>query len=157
MLPMALITSTFICPTSAKTIHKEALSVSTSTYLGKGRVNFLCQKLLILLLFLIFNHSFVLVSSGAPHLSSQGTIQDKITVCATNDSYQVTKVRVTKAEEDKSKNSTKFLKPGGPFRGLIFIQCIYISCNMHTQMHSGHLDKGTTQYYINPKLKMTQG
>lgn len=140
MLLMALITSTFICPTSAKTILKEALSVSTSTYLSKGRVNFLCQKLLlILLLFLIFNHSFVLVSSGVPHLSSQGTIQDKITVCATNDSYQVTKVRVTKAEEDKGKNSTKFIKPGGPFRGLIFIQCIYISCNMHTQTHSGHL------------------
>uniref|UniRef100_A0A9J7X1L5 Elongation factor for RNA polymerase II 2 n=1 Tax=Cyprinus carpio carpio TaxID=630221 RepID=A0A9J7X1L5_CYPCA len=30
-------------------------------------------------------------SSGVPHLSSLGTIQDKITVCATNDSYQVTK------------------------------------------------------------------
>ncbi|NP_001077281.2 RNA polymerase II elongation factor ELL2 [Danio rerio] len=55
-------------------------------------------------------------SSGIPHLSSLGTIQDKITVCATNDSYQVTKERVTKAEEDKSKNSTKFIKPGGPFR-----------------------------------------
>ncbi|XP_056302009.1 RNA polymerase II elongation factor ELL2 isoform X2 [Danio aesculapii] len=55
-------------------------------------------------------------SSGVPHLSSLGTVQDKITVCATNDSYQVTKERVTKAEEDKSKNSTKFIKPGGPFR-----------------------------------------
>ncbi|KTF82225.1 hypothetical protein cypCar_00038709 [Cyprinus carpio] len=55
-------------------------------------------------------------SSGVPHLSSLGTIQDKITVCATNDSYQVTKERVTKAEEDKSKNSTKFIRPGGPFR-----------------------------------------
>uniref|UniRef100_A0A673IF39 RNA polymerase II elongation factor ELL2-like n=1 Tax=Sinocyclocheilus rhinocerous TaxID=307959 RepID=A0A673IF39_9TELE len=55
-------------------------------------------------------------SSGVPHLSSLGTIQDKITVCATNDSYQVTKERVTKAEEGKSKNSTKFIRPGGPFR-----------------------------------------
>ncbi|TRY95139.1 hypothetical protein DNTS_003851 [Danionella cerebrum] len=55
-------------------------------------------------------------SSGVPHLSSLGTVQDKITVCATNDSYQVTKERVTKAEEDKSKNSTKFIRPGGPFR-----------------------------------------
>ncbi|KAG1943573.1 RNA polymerase II elongation factor ELL2 [Pimephales promelas] len=55
-------------------------------------------------------------SSGVPNLSSLGTIQDKMTVCATNDSYQVTKERVTKAEEDKVKNSTKFIKPGGPFR-----------------------------------------
>uniref|UniRef100_A0A673LHA8 RNA polymerase II elongation factor ELL2-like n=1 Tax=Sinocyclocheilus rhinocerous TaxID=307959 RepID=A0A673LHA8_9TELE len=55
-------------------------------------------------------------SSGVPHLSSLGTIQDKITVCATNDSYQVTKERVTKSEDDKSKNSTKFIRPGGPFR-----------------------------------------
>ncbi|CAM4666148.1 hypothetical protein PO909_007834 [Leuciscus waleckii] len=55
-------------------------------------------------------------SSGVPNLSSLGTIQDKMTVCATNDSYQVTKERVTKAEEDKGKNSTKFIKPGGPFR-----------------------------------------
>ncbi|XP_052443509.1 RNA polymerase II elongation factor ELL2 [Carassius gibelio] len=54
--------------------------------------------------------------SGVPHLSSLGTIQDKITVCATNDSYQVTKERVAKAEDDKSKSSTKFIRPGGPFR-----------------------------------------
>uniref|UniRef100_A0A671QNL0 RNA polymerase II elongation factor ELL N-terminal domain-containing protein n=1 Tax=Sinocyclocheilus anshuiensis TaxID=1608454 RepID=A0A671QNL0_9TELE len=30
-------------------------------------------------------------SSGVPHLSSLGTIQDKITICVTNDSCQVTK------------------------------------------------------------------
>jgi len=43
MLPMALKTSIFICPTTEKTILKEALSVSTSTYLGKGTVNFLSK------------------------------------------------------------------------------------------------------------------
>lgn len=55
-------------------------------------------------------------SSGVPHLSSLGTIQDKITVCATNDSYQVTKERMAQADEDTRKNSTKFIKPGGPIR-----------------------------------------
>nr|XP_055035866.1 RNA polymerase II elongation factor ELL2 [Misgurnus anguillicaudatus] len=55
-------------------------------------------------------------SPGVPHLSSLGTIQDKITVCATNDSYQVTKERMAQADEDTRKNSTKFIKPGGPIR-----------------------------------------
>uniref|UniRef100_A0A8C2IKW0 RNA polymerase II elongation factor ELL N-terminal domain-containing protein n=1 Tax=Cyprinus carpio TaxID=7962 RepID=A0A8C2IKW0_CYPCA len=76
-------------------------------------------------------------SSGVPHLSSLGTIQDKITVCATNDSYQVTKDRVTKAEEDKSKNSTKFIRPGGPFRGWILIYSILVPVTC-AQTHSGH-------------------
>lgn len=124
MLLMALKTSTFTCPTSAKTILKEALSVSTSTYLGKGRVNFLSKTTAHFAVVSHFQILFVPVSSGVPNLSSLGTIQDKMTVCATNDSYQVTKERVTKAEEDKGKNSTKFIKPGGPFRGLILIQCI---------------------------------
>ncbi|XP_053504483.1 RNA polymerase II elongation factor ELL2 isoform X3 [Ictalurus furcatus] len=56
-------------------------------------------------------------SSGVPHLSSLGAIQDKITVCATNDSYQVTRERMTQAEEDTRKRGTKVIKPGGQFRG----------------------------------------
>uniref|UniRef100_A0A3B1KHY0 Elongation factor for RNA polymerase II 2 n=1 Tax=Astyanax mexicanus TaxID=7994 RepID=A0A3B1KHY0_ASTMX len=56
-------------------------------------------------------------SSGASHLSSLGTVQDKITVCATNDSYQVTRERMTQAEEDTRKRGTKVIKPGGQFRG----------------------------------------
>ncbi|KAK2827640.1 hypothetical protein Q7C36_018566 [Tachysurus vachellii] len=56
-------------------------------------------------------------SSGAPHLSSLGAIQDKITVCATNDSYQVTRERMTQAEEDTRRKGTKVIKPGGQFRG----------------------------------------
>ncbi|KAI5612826.1 RNA polymerase II elongation factor ELL2, partial [Silurus asotus] len=55
--------------------------------------------------------------SGGPHLSSLGAIQDKITVCATNDSYQVTRERMTQAEEDTRKRGTKVIKPGGQFRG----------------------------------------
>ncbi|XP_062867254.1 RNA polymerase II elongation factor ELL2 [Trichomycterus rosablanca] len=56
-------------------------------------------------------------SSGSPRLSSLGAIQDKITVCATSDSYQVTRERMTQAEEDTRKRSTKVIKPGGQFRG----------------------------------------
>uniref|UniRef100_A0AAY4ADQ8 OCEL domain-containing protein n=1 Tax=Denticeps clupeoides TaxID=299321 RepID=A0AAY4ADQ8_9TELE len=56
-------------------------------------------------------------SSGRPHLVSLGTVQDKITVCATNDSYQVTRERMTQAEEDTRKRGTKVIKPGGQHRG----------------------------------------
>ncbi|XP_056587223.1 RNA polymerase II elongation factor ELL2 [Triplophysa dalaica] len=52
-------------------------------------------------------------SSGIAHLSSLGTIQEKITVCATNDSHQVTKERVAQTDEDTRKNINKFIKPGG--------------------------------------------
>ncbi|KAK1787450.1 hypothetical protein P4O66_002928 [Electrophorus voltai] len=51
-------------------------------------------------------------SSGLAQLSSLGTVQDKITVCATNDSYQVTRERMTQAEEDTRKKATKVIKPG---------------------------------------------
>ncbi|KAL2099592.1 hypothetical protein ACEWY4_003986 [Coilia grayii] len=56
-------------------------------------------------------------SAGAPHLASLGTIQDKITVCATSESYQVTRERMTQVEEDSRKKSTKVIKPGSQFRG----------------------------------------
>uniref|UniRef100_A0A673ZC96 Elongation factor for RNA polymerase II 2 n=1 Tax=Salmo trutta TaxID=8032 RepID=A0A673ZC96_SALTR len=52
-------------------------------------------------------------SSGTPHLVSLGVVQDKVTLCTTNDSYQVTRERMTLAEED----GTKVLKPGGQFKG----------------------------------------
>ncbi|CDQ71112.1 unnamed protein product [Oncorhynchus mykiss] len=52
-------------------------------------------------------------SLGTPHLVSLGVVQDKVTLCATNDSYQVTRERMTLAEED----GTKVLKHGGHFKG----------------------------------------
>uniref|UniRef100_A0A4W5JUZ1 Elongation factor for RNA polymerase II 2 n=1 Tax=Hucho hucho TaxID=62062 RepID=A0A4W5JUZ1_9TELE len=55
-------------------------------------------------------------SSGTPHLSSLGVVQDKVTVCATNDPYQVTRERMTLAE-DGHKQGTQVLKPGGQFKG----------------------------------------
>ncbi|EMP41179.1 RNA polymerase II elongation factor ELL2 [Chelonia mydas] len=56
-------------------------------------------------------------SSGASQLNCLGFIQDKITVCATNDSYQMTRERMTQAEEESRNRSTKVIKPGGPFVG----------------------------------------
>ncbi|KAM4613329.1 RNA polymerase II elongation factor ELL2 [Polymixia lowei] len=56
-------------------------------------------------------------SSGASHLASLGTVQDKVTVCATNDSYQVTRERMTQAVEDTRERGTKVIKPGGQYRG----------------------------------------
>uniref|UniRef100_A0A667WVD7 Elongation factor for RNA polymerase II 2 n=1 Tax=Myripristis murdjan TaxID=586833 RepID=A0A667WVD7_9TELE len=56
-------------------------------------------------------------SSGASHLASLGTVQNKVTVCATNDSYQVTRERMTQAVEDTRERGTKVIKPGGQYRG----------------------------------------
>ncbi|KAG8456363.1 hypothetical protein GDO86_002225 [Hymenochirus boettgeri] len=56
-------------------------------------------------------------SSGLSKLNCLGCIQDKITVCATNDSYQLTRDRMTHAEEVTRSRSTKVIKPGGPFVG----------------------------------------
>ncbi|XP_023585896.1 RNA polymerase II elongation factor ELL2 isoform X2 [Trichechus manatus latirostris] len=56
-------------------------------------------------------------SSGASQLNCLGFIHDKITVCATNDSYQMTRERMTQAEEESRNRSTKVIKPGGPYVG----------------------------------------
>nr|XP_009935380.1 PREDICTED: RNA polymerase II elongation factor ELL2 [Opisthocomus hoazin] len=56
-------------------------------------------------------------SSGASQLSCLGVIQNKITVCATSDSYLTTRERMTQAEEESRNRSTKVIKPGGPFLG----------------------------------------
>lgn len=58
-----------------------------------------------------------LSSSGASQLNCLGFIQDKITVCATNDSYQMTREKMTQAEEESRNRSTKVIKPGGPYVG----------------------------------------
>ncbi|XP_017278406.1 RNA polymerase II elongation factor ELL2 [Kryptolebias marmoratus] len=61
-------------------------------------------------------HQYV-SSSGASHLALLATVQDKVTVCATNDSYQVTRDRMTQAVEDTRERGTKVIKPGGQYRG----------------------------------------
>lgn len=51
-------------------------------------------------------------SSGRDHLEVQGVIQDKITVCATDDSYQVTRERMSQVEKDSWSRSAIEIKPG---------------------------------------------
>lgn len=64
-----------------------------------------------------FSCSLFVSSSGASHLALLATVQDKVTVCATNDSYQVTRERMTQAAEDTRERGTKVIKPGGQYRG----------------------------------------
>lgn len=69
---------------------------------------------------LLIDHSLSLppsCSSGSSHLALLSTVQDKVTVCATNDSYQVTRERMTQAAEDTRERGTKVIKPGGRYRG----------------------------------------
>ncbi|CAH2297057.1 RNA polymerase II elongation factor ELL2 [Pelobates cultripes] len=56
-------------------------------------------------------------SPGVSKLNCMGFIQEKITVRATNDSYQLTRDRMTQAEEETRSRSTKVIKPGGPYVG----------------------------------------
>ncbi|XP_077459364.1 RNA polymerase II elongation factor ELL2 [Stigmatopora argus] len=56
-------------------------------------------------------------SSGVSHLESLATVHNKVTICATNDSYQVTRDRMTQAVEDTRERGTKVIKPGGQYRG----------------------------------------
>lgn len=49
---------------------------------------------------------------GRDHLEGQGSIQDKITVCATDDSYQMTRERMSQVEKDILSRSAIEIKPG---------------------------------------------
>ncbi|XP_034032426.1 RNA polymerase II elongation factor ELL isoform X2 [Thalassophryne amazonica] len=49
---------------------------------------------------------------GRDHLESKGSIQDKITVCATDDSYQTTRERMSQVEKDSWSRSAIEIKPG---------------------------------------------
>lgn len=64
-----------------------------------------------------YSHSQFVFSSGASNLALLATVQGKVTVCATNDSYQVTRERMTQAVEDTRERGTKVIKPGGQYRG----------------------------------------
>ncbi|XP_017274274.1 RNA polymerase II elongation factor ELL2 [Kryptolebias marmoratus] len=56
-------------------------------------------------------HQYV-SSDGREQLDAQGSIQDKITVCATDDSYQVTRERMSQVEKDSWSRSAIEIKPG---------------------------------------------
>lgn len=55
---------------------------------------------------------FLFCSDGREQLEGQGIIQDKITVCATDDSYQMTRERVSQVEKDSWSRSAIEIKPG---------------------------------------------
>ncbi|XP_028306326.1 RNA polymerase II elongation factor ELL isoform X2 [Gouania willdenowi] len=56
-------------------------------------------------------HQYV-SGEGRDHLEGQGSIQDKITVCATDDSYQTTRERMSQVEKDIWSRSAIEIKPG---------------------------------------------
>ncbi|XP_041847791.1 RNA polymerase II elongation factor ELL2-like [Melanotaenia boesemani] len=56
-------------------------------------------------------HQYV-ASDGCEQLEGQGNIQDKITVCATDDSYQMTRERMSQVEKDSWSRSAIEIKPG---------------------------------------------
>lgn len=51
-------------------------------------------------------------SDGREQLEGQGVIQDKITVCATDDSYLMTRERMSRVEKDSWSRSAIEIKPG---------------------------------------------
>ncbi|XP_004705583.1 RNA polymerase II elongation factor ELL [Echinops telfairi] len=56
-------------------------------------------------------------SRGDVHLDCLGSIQDKITVCATDDSYQKARQSLAQAEEETRSRSAIVIKPGGRYLG----------------------------------------
>ncbi|XP_008309232.1 RNA polymerase II elongation factor ELL [Cynoglossus semilaevis] len=56
-------------------------------------------------------HQYV-SGGGKDHLEGQGSIQDKITVCATDDSYQTTRERMSQVEKDIWSRTAIEIKPG---------------------------------------------
>ncbi|XP_004688665.1 PREDICTED: RNA polymerase II elongation factor ELL [Condylura cristata] len=56
-------------------------------------------------------------SRGDVHLDCLGSIQDKITVCATDDSYQKARQSMAQAEEETRSRGAIVIKPGGRYMG----------------------------------------
>ncbi|XP_030045502.1 RNA polymerase II elongation factor ELL3 isoform X1 [Microcaecilia unicolor] len=54
---------------------------------------------------------------GQNKLDCVGNIQDKITICATDESYQLTRDRVSQVEKETWSRSAIEIKPGAPYRG----------------------------------------
>ncbi|XP_063084070.1 RNA polymerase II elongation factor ELL isoform X3 [Cavia porcellus] len=56
-------------------------------------------------------------SRGDVHLDCLGSIQDKVTVCATDDSYQKARESMAQAEEETRSRGAIVIKPGGRYLG----------------------------------------
>ncbi|XP_058855106.1 RNA polymerase II elongation factor ELL-like isoform X1 [Acipenser ruthenus] len=64
-------------------------------------------------------HQYV-TGLGREQLESQGSIQDKITVCATDDSYQMTRERMSQVEKETWSRAAIEIKPGSTYRSKCF-------------------------------------
>ncbi len=62
-------------------------------------------------------HAWSLSSEGSIQLDCLGGIQDKITVCATDDSYQKARQSMAQAEEETRSRGAIVIKPGGRYVG----------------------------------------
>lgn len=118
----------FTCLMWARTTLREVLNASISMCPGnihhssQSSLAKMSWKQLLNLLVYSFTRSLTLapsLSSGSSHLALLAAVQDKVTVCATNDSYQVTRDRMTQAAEDTRERGTKVIKPGGRYRGKV--------------------------------------
>ncbi|XP_029430860.1 RNA polymerase II elongation factor ELL3 isoform X2 [Rhinatrema bivittatum] len=54
---------------------------------------------------------------GQNQLDCVGNIQDKITICATDETYQLTRDRMSQVEKETWSRSAIEIKPGAPYRG----------------------------------------
>ncbi|KAG8575436.1 hypothetical protein GDO81_009552 [Engystomops pustulosus] len=72
--------------------------------------------------------------NGEKQLTCIGTIQDKITVCATDESYQLTRDRMSQVEKETWSRTAIEIKPGASHRS----KCVKISSknNMETETES---------------------
>lgn len=62
-------------------------------------------------------------SRGDVHLDCLGSIQDKVTVCATDDSYQKARESMAQAEEETRSRGAIVIKPGGRYLGKPGLEC----------------------------------
>lgn len=62
-------------------------------------------------------HLPLFCSHGDVHLDCLGSIQDKVTVCATDDSYQKARQSLAQAEEETRSRSAIVIKAGGRYVG----------------------------------------
>lgn len=67
--------------------------------------------------FLSHSLPLCLGSEGSIQLDCLGGIQDKITVCATDDSYQKARESMAQVEEETRSRSAIVIKPGGRYVG----------------------------------------
>ncbi|XP_018619413.2 RNA polymerase II elongation factor ELL2 [Scleropages formosus] len=107
-----------------------------SFYLDKPQASFDCI------------HQYV-SSDGREQLECQGSIQDKITVCATDDSYQMTRERMSQVEKDILSRSAIEIKPGPTY------QSKYSKLQRKLGPSSG--SDGFSRYSPNNKRVSTQG